>query len=69
MILCVFNLRMKDIVMPLVVVRPEVQHVAADAEIHYPSIFNALCDFKSSLIIKCYCLVITNFNIHVNTSQ
>ena len=41
MILCVFNLRMKDIIMPLVVVRPEVQHVVADTEIHDPSIFNA----------------------------
>ena len=40
MILCAFNLRMKDIIMPLAVVRPELQHVAADTEIHEPSIFN-----------------------------
>ena len=40
MILCAFNLRGKDVIMPLTVVRPEVEHVAAITEIHEPSIFN-----------------------------
>ena len=40
MILCAFNLRMNDIIMPQLVVRPEVHHVAAVTEINEPSIFN-----------------------------
>ena len=40
MILCAFNLRMKDIKLPKLVVRTEVNHVAAVTDKNEPSIFN-----------------------------